>query len=65
MNETQKINEEILNALTKLMIKYPQMRFGQIVTNVAYWAVGSTSNALWDVSDEEWLTSAKTHLEKN
>ena len=65
MNETQKTNEDVLNVLMKLMNKYPQMRFGQLVTNVAYWAVDPTSSALWDVSNEEWLMAAKKHLEKN
>ncbi len=64
MNDTQQINEEILNALVELMKKYPQMRFGQLVTNVAYWAIGPTNSAIWEVSNEEWLNAANKNLEK-
>lgn len=65
MNDIQRTNEEILNALVELMKKYPQMRFGQLVTNVAYWAVGPTNSAIWDVSNEDWLKAAKKHLDNN
>lgn len=54
--------QEILDSLSELMDKYPDMRLGQLVTNVAYWAVGASAGAVWDVKNEEWMTAAKKNL---
>ena len=54
--------KEILDSLSKLMDKYPDMRLGQLVTNVAYWAVGISAGAVWDVENDEWITAAKKNL---
>ncbi|MDK2593456.1 hypothetical protein [Pseudoalteromonas obscura] len=57
--------ETICKLLEGLSRKYPDMRFGQLVTNVSYWANGPTSSAAWDVTDEDWIAAAKGNLEKN
>ena len=50
-------------ALDELSRRYPDMRFGQLVTNVAYWAKGPTASAAWDVDDDELLRAAEEHLQ--
>ena len=51
-----------LEGLSKL---HPQWRFGQLVANVASWAKGPTSEAVWDVTDEEFLEAAEAYLSRN
>ena len=55
-------NDEIWEIIKKLKEKYPDWRFGQLVTNVSYWAKGPYAGAVWDVTDEEWKKAAKDHL---
>jgi hypothetical protein len=56
--------QEILELFAQLSEKYPEMRFGQLVTNVAQWAKGPTLSAAWDVTDEELIAAAKKNLGK-
>jgi hypothetical protein len=58
------IRQRLIEALKDLSKLYPEMRFGQLVTNVAYWARGATDTAAWDVEDEELLQAALSHLEQ-
>lgn len=52
----------VLEGLSKL---HPQWRVGQIVANVASWAKGPASEAVWDVTDEEFLEAAEAYLSRN
>ena len=54
--------KRIATALEELSKIYPQWRFGQLVANVATWAAGPKSEALWDVEDEDFLKAAEQHL---
>lgn len=54
---------EILRLLEALSDQYPDMRFGQLVMNVANWAT-RTPDGVWDVEDDLFLSAAKKHLEK-
>lgn len=54
---------EILQALEALSNRYPDMRFGQLVVNIANWAT-QTPDAIWDVEDEEFLKAVQNHLEQ-
>lgn len=56
--------QEILKLFAQLSKKYPEMRFGQLVINVAQWAKGPTLSAAWDVTDEELIAAAKKNLGK-
>lgn len=56
--------QEILKALEKLSERYPDWRFGQMVSNVSAWAKGATIQAIWDVEDKDFLETLKRHLEK-
>ena len=49
---------ELLRVLAELCERYPQWRFGQLVSNIAAWA----DVEIWDVEDEHLLTTAKAHL---
>lgn len=50
---------ELLHALTLLAERYPNWRFGQLVSNLAGW----TDVAFWDVEDEKLLAAAQAHLD--
>ena len=52
---------QILKALEDLGNEYPDMRFGQLVINVANWAA-QTPDALWDLEDDDFLAAAREHL---
>jgi DNA phosphorothioation-dependent restriction protein DptG len=52
---------ELLQALEALSRLYPDMRFGQLLVNVANWAARNP-DAVWDVEDEQLLDAAKKHL---
>jgi len=56
--------QKILKALSEMGEKYPDWRFGQMVSNVSTWAKGPTLEAIWDVEDEEFLSALEKHLSK-
>jgi hypothetical protein len=49
----------LFEALAELCRRYPQWRFGQLVSNVSGWA----DVDLWDVEDEQLLVAAQRHLD--
>ena len=55
--------DELLNVLQELSRLTPQIRLGQLVSNLAYRAKGATAEAIWDVTDEELLQAARDQLE--
>jgi DNA phosphorothioation-dependent restriction protein DptG len=57
--------EELLRLMAELSEMYPSMRFGQLVTNVAYWAKGPTASAAWDAADQEMIEAARNNLQRN
>jgi len=60
---TTSTRQEILRVLDELSQLCPDVRFGQLVVNLAYLANGPTNEAIWDVEDEAFLAAAKKHLE--
>jgi inosine-uridine nucleoside N-ribohydrolase len=44
--------------------RYPEWRFGQMVANVSFWAKGPTTQAIWDVEDQQFLEAITKHLQK-
>ncbi len=50
----------LLKAINQLAERYPEWRFGQLVSNVAGWA----DAGLWDIDDEQLLAAATLHLEQ-
>ena len=59
MNTSRAQALELLETLSEV---HPEMRLGQLVCNVALWALGPTSSAVWDVEDEDFIRGAVTHL---
>jgi len=53
MTETRR---DILQGLEALSDRFPEMRFGQLVVNVANWAT-QQPDAVWDVEDAEFLNA--------
>jgi hypothetical protein len=59
-NETRR---ELLRVLDELSAQCPDVRFGQLLANLATLAKGPTVEAIWDVEDEELLQAARRQLE--
>jgi DNA-binding transcriptional ArsR family regulator len=59
MNPTR---EEILRLLPRLSELTPDVRFGQLVANLSYLAVGPTAEAVWDMEDEQLLEAIRQHI---
>jgi len=51
----------ILQALEGLSEQTPEVRFGQLIANLAYLAVGPTNEAIWDMEDEQLLDAIRQH----
>ena len=58
MTETRR---EILHGLELLSDRYAEMRFGQLIVNIANWAA-QQPDAIWDVEDEDFLNAITGHL---
>jgi hypothetical protein len=54
--------KEILGLLERLSELTPDVRFGQLIANLSYLAVGSTAEAIWDMEDEQLLTAIRKHI---
>jgi len=46
---------EILTRLARLSELAPEMRFGQLIANLAFIAAGPWDRTLWDVEDEQLI----------
>jgi hypothetical protein len=56
MNSNKK---ELLDLIAQLCEKYPDMRVGQLVTNLAQWAKGPVVSATWDATNDEMIAATK------
>jgi hypothetical protein len=54
--------EELLKILAELSEVAPEVRLGQLVANLSYMARGLSTDAIWDMEDQEFLEAAKAHL---
>ena len=54
---------ELLEALSELSEQLPEVRLGQLISNLATLAKGPQVEAIWDVEDKELLEAAKKQLE--
>jgi hypothetical protein len=54
--------EEILRLLERLSELTPDVRFGQLIANLSYLAVGPTNEAIWDMEDEHLLVAIRQHI---
>ena len=61
---TNPVKQDVLLALAELSAVFPEWRFGQMIANLAVVARGATSEAIWDVEDEELLAAVHRQLDK-
>ena len=57
MNETTR--HEILNRLERLGRLAPELRFGQLIANLAFMAAGPWNETLWDLEDDQLLEAIR------
>jgi hypothetical protein len=53
--------QEILRLLERLSELTPDVRFGQLIANLSYLALGPTSEAIWDTEDEQLIAAIRRH----
>jgi hypothetical protein len=56
--------QEILTRLARLSELAPDMRFGQLIANLAFMAAGPWDQTLWDLEDEK-LVGAIRQMESD
>lgn len=54
--------QEILRELERLSELAPDVRFGQLIANLAFLAAGPWDETLWDLKDEQLLGAIKQHV---
>jgi hypothetical protein len=54
--------QEILRQLHRLSELAPEMRFGQLVANLAFLAAGPWDETLWNLEDDELLAAIQRQL---
>jgi len=52
---------EILHELERLSELATDVRFGQLIANLSYLAIGPTVEAVWDMEDEQLLDAIRQH----
>jgi hypothetical protein len=55
-------HQEILRLLERLSELTPDVRFGQLIANLSYLAVGPTNEAIWDMEDEQLAAAIRKHI---
>ncbi len=56
------LKQDILRAMMELVEYAPEIRFGQLVANLAVIARGPFPEAVWDMEDDELLMAVKSHI---
>jgi hypothetical protein len=59
---TERERAELLTGLGDLCQLCPEMRFGQLIANLAVVARGTEPGAVWDMEDEELVQAVKWQL---
>jgi hypothetical protein len=57
------IRDDLLRILSEFSNDAPELRFGQLIANLAFLARASGPSDVYDVEDEELLEAARSHLE--
>ena len=57
-----KERQEILRLLDRLSELTPDVRFGQLIANLSYLAVGPTNEAIWDMEDDQLIVALQKHI---
>jgi len=53
--------QEILNLLERVSELAPEVRFGQLIANLAFLAAGPWDQTLWELEDEQLLPAIRQH----
>lgn len=61
---TDAIRQELLRIVAELSEAQPDVRLGQLITNLSYVARGLSNEAAWEVEDKELLAAAKEQLKQ-
>ena len=56
------VNSELFTRLEELTRACPEMRFGQLIANLAVVARGTEPGAIWDMENEELLAAVNWQL---
>ena len=56
------IRQDILDKLARLSELAPDLRFGQLIANLAFLAAGPWNETLWDLEDDRLLAAIEEHL---
>jgi hypothetical protein len=56
------VRDELLRVLSGFSDHAPDVRFGQLICNLAFLARSSGPSDVWDVEDDELLEAARSHL---
>ncbi len=56
------VRENILKELCRVSELAPDVRFGQLIANLAFIAAGPWEESLWDLEDEQLLAAIRQHL---
>ena len=56
------VRDELLRVLSGFGDHAPDLRFGQLIANLAFLARASGASDVWEVEDEELLEAARSHL---
>jgi hypothetical protein len=56
---TESTRAEILTRLGRLSELAPDMRFGQLIANLAFMVAGPWDQTLWDLEDEQLLKAVR------
>lgn len=59
---TERERAELLSELGELTRLCPEMRFGQLIANLAVVARGTEAGTLWEMEDEELLAAVKWQI---
>jgi hypothetical protein len=55
--------QQVLTLLRQLSELVPDMRFGQLVANLSYRAIGPTNEAIWDMEDAELIAAIRAQID--
>ncbi len=59
---TSATRQELLRVLSELSAECPDVRMGQLITNLATLAKGPSVETIWDAEDAELLEAARQEL---
>jgi hypothetical protein len=59
---TERERAELLTGLAELRELCPEMRFGQLIANLAVAARGTEPGAVWEMEDDELLRAVRWQL---